>query len=561
MIQLTLHTALLAILVLMSMVPMASEGLPIQMDGAQQAAEVPDREDAVPPWLIARPDSDFVDFNGDGFGDLAIGAPRDTISTSDGQMSGEVNVLYGHAHGLRIRRAQLWDRAALGLVDQGVEHFGRALAAADFNGDGYTDLAIGAPGALTSEEAPDAGEVHVLYGSTVGLTAAGNQTFSQATPAIVGVAEEGDGFGRILTSGDYNGDGYADLVVGVPFEGFEAGGLPDMGAVNVIYGSEVGLTTAGNQIIHPALPAVSGSPSDDGLFGYGLATGDFDNDGYDDLGVGTPNYELAGGDEVGAVTVFYGSGAGVSLAGEQQWRQGFGGVQGDPEDDDAFGAVLAAGDFDNNGADDLVIAAPGEDIEVGSDTWYNAGAIHLLFGYQLTDGLSGSGDLIWHRNVPGIDGSLNNELFFGASLVAADFDNNGYDDLAVGVSGDSPLALEQGVIQTFRFSGAFNGDPLSLVDQDLWYQGIMPGKAEVGDFLGLALGTADFDGDGYADLAAGAPFEDLRIGGSTQPNAGAVNVLYGSGDGLTRAGLQFWHQRRLPGTIADEDQFGWALSR
>ena len=102
---------------------------------------------------------------------------------------------------------------------------------ADFNGDGFADLAIGVP--FEDQAATNDGAVNVIYGGIGGLSAAGNEVWSQGSEGITGTPEAGDQFGYSLAAADFNGDGFTDLAVGVPFEDQAA---TNDGAVNVIYG-------------------------------------------------------------------------------------------------------------------------------------------------------------------------------------------------------------------------------------------------------------------------------------------------------------------------------------
>ncbi len=500
---------------------------------------------------------DIVDFNGDGYADLAIGVPQDNRSILV-KNSGAVNVLYGTADGLSSAEAELWIQTDAGSFAHAGDLFGTAVTADDFNGDGFTDLAIGSPGEDVNG-LDSAGQVNVLYGSPAGLSAENAQVFSQGIDGIQGATEEDDQFGDELTSGDYNGDGYADLVVGVPYEDYEADGISNMGAVNVLYGAPGGLAIEGNEIVHPALPEVDGTPAWWGRFGYALETGDFDGDGLDDLAVGIPGYDLAGTSDVGIVEVFYGGDSKLSLVGEQLWRQGFNGVQGAPEDNDEFGSSLAAGDFDNNGADDLAIGVPLEGVAFEGVTYMNAGAVNVLYGYVAGDGLSSSGNQIWHQGLATVNGHPNTFDYFGGALVAADFNGDGADDLAVGVPGESVSQNAQGIVQVLYS----NGSILSPTGQDLWLQEMVGGTADPLDFFGSALGTADFDGDGFADLAVGIGSEDIVIDAIDREDVGEISTIYGAANGLTAEGTQRWQQgdSGVPGLPEEKDHFGYSLTR
>ena len=121
-----------------------------------------------------------------------------------------------------------------------------AAARADFNGDGIGDLAVGVPFEDVDGNL-DAGAVNVLYGSATGLTASGDQFWTQNSTGVLDDAEAGDAFGSSLANGDFNNDGFSDLAIGVPSEDV-AGPVANAGAVSVLYGSATGLTDDGNQL-------------------------------------------------------------------------------------------------------------------------------------------------------------------------------------------------------------------------------------------------------------------------------------------------------------------------
>ncbi|WP_248959063.1 FG-GAP repeat protein [Sphaerisporangium perillae] len=217
------------------------------------------------------------DFDGDGKAELAVGAPSHTIGATT---SGGGLVVIAD---LRARQAGVYNQNSPGVPGEAEkwDSFGAALAAGDFDHDGRDDLAIGVPGegldAFQDGPMYGNGGVHVLYGTSRGLTAIGGEFWSRKTKGIRGKSLNTDRLGSALAAGDLNGDGDAELAIGLPggntvlvLPGTRTGGLTARhhvllkgrpGHPGDLYGSSVAITRSGLTIGSPGAGRVTLIPS------------------------------------------------------------------------------------------------------------------------------------------------------------------------------------------------------------------------------------------------------------------------------------------------------------
>ncbi|MCP3974176.1 MAG: hypothetical protein GY720_06760 [bacterium] len=492
------------------------------------------------PGTVFRLNSDF---DGDGFEDLPIGVPGE-----DG--FGAVNVLYGTASGLAAAGDDIWKQGVNGIRGTGEagDSFGSALAWGDFNMDGFSDLAVAAPGEDIGGKS-NVGIVHVISGSASGLTASGDVFFHQDGPGVLGGNQAGDRFGSALASGDFNGDGFADLAIGVPKEDIE--GDTNAGRVAVLFGSPAGLTVDGDESWDQDKPGVVGANQPGDRLGTALASGDFDLDGDWDVVAGMPGKDIADKSNSGAILVLGGSTIGLNAAADQKWHQNSGTMKNSAEADDAFGSVLEVGDFNGDDRPDLAIGVPDE----GLSGLRAAGAVAVM--RSGSGGLTDVGNTFWHENTSGVLGARKKADRFGYALAAADFDEDGRDDLAIGIPyqevGGKKNAGDVAVL--YGSSGGITAAGDQRWNEDS--SGIH-GAAAIGDHLGSALRALDHDGDGDFDLAVGIPDQNIDGDG----NAGAALVINGTPtNGLSAVGDTYWHQD-TPGVLEStgvNDRFGKAL--
>jgi hypothetical protein len=432
------------------------------------------------------------DFDGDGFADLAVGAPGENVGAIvDG---GAVHVLYGSPGGLTGAGSQLFtqDSAGVGSSIEAGDLFGDALAAGDFDSDTFDDLAVGAP---TDDvgSVSDGGAVNVLYGSAGRLRGAGSQLFTQDSAGVASVAEEGDFFGVALAAGDFDNDSFEDLAVGVAGE--DVGATVDGGVVNALYGSDGGLTGTGSQLLTQDSPTIGSSAEEGDFFGAALAAGNFNGDAFDDLAIGAPLEAVVGVLAAGAVNVLPGSADKLRGIGSSIFTQGSAGVGGNVEAGDLFGIALAAGDFDSDSSADLAVGASGE--AVGAVD--GAGSVNVLYGSA--GGPTGSGSQQFTQDTAGVPSPVEPGDSFGFRLSAGDYDNDGADDLAVGAPfEDAGSVVDAGSVNVLPGSpGGLTGAGSQQFTQDT--AGVAS-AAEAGDRFGDALASS---GPQHSTAAATAP--------------------------------------------------------
>lgn len=353
-------------------------------------------------WTVAA-----GDFDRDGCGDLAVGVPaEDRNGIGD---AGIVNVVYGSPTGLTLVGNQIFwqDTAGMQETAEAGDRFGHALATGDFDGDGFDDLAFGVPwedlGSLDR-----AGVVQVVYGTDIGLTAARDQLWHQDVAGMPGDAASEEDFGWELAVGDFQGDGYDDLAIGV--SGEDVGSAIQAGAVTVLHGAATTGLVASGQLWTQDSAGIEDTAEDGDAYGHALAGGDFDGDGYGDLAVAVPFEGIGSATWAGAVSVLYGTSGGLGSAGDQLWHQDVYGLWSSCESWDRFGFRVAAADFNFDGADDLVVGIPYEDIE----TTVDGGAVQVLYGSP--GGLAATGTQAWYQG-GGIADIYETEDYFGYAVA------------------------------------------------------------------------------------------------------------------------------------------------
>ncbi|MFF0726045.1 FG-GAP-like repeat-containing protein [Streptomyces sp. NPDC004134] len=381
-----------------------------------------------------------------------------------------------------------------------------ATPTADIDRNGVIDLAAGVPEAAVGTHA-GAGMITVLPGTTTGPDGTIRPITQNAT-GVPGSAEAGDAFGTDSAYGDVNGDGYADLVVSTPGED-DTAGIVDIGNVTVLDGP--GLTTGASYSI-PTAERVAGAK-----LGTAVSVGDFNSDGKADvfaIAPGAPATWWLRDSATGTITT---GRLATSTAAAVTFPQ------------------AATGDFNRDGYTDAAVTYIDPD-GTGRIMTFPGSAAGLQPGTRL--------------NATG-----------GRAIAAGDVNADGYTDIVIGQHNTPESGAFTGG-QVTAFYGSATG--ITTTGATTLHQDSpgVPDTAEAGDSMGRSVSIGDYNNDGYADVLAGVPNEDITRDGVTYADAGTALLLNGSPSGLTGTGSHAISQDTpgVPDTAETTDRLGNAVS-
>ena len=487
------------------------------------------------------------DVNGDGYNDVIIGALAAEPNGGNYDQfynSGATYVVYGKESGFSgtIDLSDVAGDGGDGFRINGEnkeDYSGFSVASGDVNRDGYDDIIIGAYRA--DPNGNGSGSTYVVFGKENGFDATIELSDIVASNGSDGFRIDGenkdDFSGRSVSSGDVNGDGYDDIIIGAYQAEPNVGNFPqyyDSGSTYVVFGKESGFsrTTDLSELDGSDGFRIDGTNTKD-LSGWSVSSaGDVNNDGYDDIIIGA-HYADPNGDKSGASYIVFGKEGGFSATIELSELDGSDGfrIDGASAGDKSGSSVSSAGDFNGDGYDDIIIGAPHAD-----PNGPYSGASYVIFGKE--SGFSRTIDL---SELDGSDGfridGANQYDWTGYSVSSAgDVNNDGYDDIIIGAHYAEGTAGYSYVIYGHATSvtniDEGNASFVVTSDRDI-------NAAVAGDVLTVGLRSSDPDGDGtftyqwYRDGVdiAGATGASYTIPEDYDGNSIYVVVRYTDGSG------------------------------
>ena len=477
--------------------------------------------------------SNAGDVNADGIDDVIIGAP---FGDNGGLDAGEAYIVFGGNNLTNIDLDTLTPMQ--GVIIQGDRNNDNAgvsvSAAGDVNGDGVDDVIIGAPAG--DNGGPNAGEAVIIFGgnnlSDIDLT---NLTSTQGI-TIQGAMDFGEAGFSVSNAGDVNGDGIDDVII----SSIQAdNGGTSAGEAYIIFGGN-NLTDIDLSTLTTAQGiTIQGDAAGDGLGVFTSSAGDVNGDGIDDVIIGA-NLGDDGGTDAGEAYIIFGGNnlSNIDLS-TLTPTQGII-IQGDAANDQLGLGVSAAGDFNSDGIDDIIVGAPG-----GDNGGANAGEAYIIFGGSNLSNI----DLSTFTAAQGIiiQGDAAVDLAGFSVSAAGDVNGDGGNDVIIGapLGNDGGANAGEAIIifgsipTNLTVTGTSGSDTLNGANADDTISGfgdddILNGLAG-NDILAGGTGTDTIDGGAGIDTNS---FFDIGTGvianiAAGTANHGAVNETFTNIENLT----------------------------
>ncbi|MFK7926559.1 MAG: FG-GAP-like repeat-containing protein [Myxococcota bacterium] len=466
------------------------------------------------------------DFDGDGQLDLVLGSQ----DRKDGlPAAGWVAVFPGIAGGFFADAPSVdWEG------ERSFDRLGHGVAACDFDGDGYDDLAVSAYAAEDEAQDPDPvnqGSVYIHMGGPVGVQPEWDQQLWGVSPdGLGGFSHHANMLlGRTLTSGDLNGDGRCDLLVSSHDRGLVTSGSP--GAVFVYLGSDTGVSTEPDRIF----AVIDGDTAAN--FGRVVSTGDVDGDGKDEVLIGAWRRRLNGSTNWGEASLFRGDAyspdeALVFDSLDADWF-----IQGNQRYDYmGYGVDLA--DIDGNGLADVLVGAP---IDERPGQPVSTGVVRMFLDTSVSERW---GDFTAVEPDAWLQGPHANSWYGQSVASLGDVNGDGLSDVGVIAGRDNTFGPGVGGLYITEWDSGSTGTGMAL-PMDV-----------SGDLVGRTgtAGWTDVTGEGTPTLIVGAPYSSGGVAplrgsvGAFLPGPGGTIELVDDGEVVTRP----YH-----GTY---DRDGWAVS-
>jgi hypothetical protein len=497
------------------------------------------------------------DINNDGVEDIAVGAGSDDDGGTD---RGALYILFMDADGtvddtLGYQKISDTTGGFTATLDNG-DQFGKAAAGiGDVNNDGIKDIITG--NHPDDDGGTDRGSAYILFMDTDGTVddTLGYQKISDSEGSFTTTLDDSDGFGRSVSGvGDINNDGIEDVAVSA--RGDDDGGT-DRGAVYIL-GLDFSPTvnskgTVGRfQKISDTAGEFTATLDDTDRFGRSASgIGDINKDGIDDIAVGA-HKDDDGGNRRGAVYILFMDTDGTvdDSTGFQKISDTAGGFTATLDNGDEFGVSVARiGDLNNDGVEDIAVGASEDD-----DGGRNRGAVYILF--MATDGTVSSFQKI-SDTAGSFTATLENGDRFGQFIAPiGDLNNDGIEDLAVGVRDDDDGGTDRGAVYILFMDTDGTVKSFQKISDTA---GGFTATLDDGDYFGQSVARiGDINNDGIEDIAVGAQGDD--DGGTGR---GAVYILFMDTDGTVDDTTGFQKISDTAGeftaTLDDDDEFGGSV--